>query len=189
MSHLLAALQSLREAQAELTKQAYQPMLDPAAQGMPPGGAPPMDPAMAAQGGMPPGGAPPMDPAMAAQVAPPAAPAAPAPAPGADPQAMMEIVSALESIGQALSSLTNRMAEIEKEQKSMMKDFLRAQGEQKVLVQFLKQQAPMGSEVAGAEPPMPAAGEQSPMGGVDPAMLEQALMQQAMVPQGAPAGV
>lgn len=183
MSPIQAALQSLKEAQAEITKQAYQPMLDPAAQGMPPG-APPMDPAAQA---MPPGGAPPADPSMMggapAGGMPPAAAPAPAPA-GVDPQAMMEIVSALESIGQALSSLTNRMVEIEKEQKTMMKDFMRAQGEQKVLVQFLKQQAPMGSEVAGFEPPMPAGGEQAAMGGVDPAMMEQ-----AMVPQGAPAGM
>lgn len=49
------------------------PGMDPAAGGMPPGGAPPMDPAMA--GGMPPGGAPPMDPAMGGMAPPPMDPA------------------------------------------------------------------------------------------------------------------
>lgn len=63
-------------------KQAFVP---PGA-GMPPGGAPPMDPA--AMGGMPPGGAPPMPPGMPPGGAPPMDPAMAGGAPPMDPAAM-----------------------------------------------------------------------------------------------------
>ena len=79
MSELNPVLMTLAERRvwrdAGVEKRAFQPPMDPAAGGMPPGGAPPMDPAM--------GGAPPMDPSMGG--APPMDPMAGGMPPGAPP--------------------------------------------------------------------------------------------------------
>jgi len=99
-----------------MQKRAFVPSGDPSMGGAPPGGAPPMDPAMmggappgggmppgmdpAMMGGMPPGGAPPMDPAMMGG-APPMDPAMmggmpppppPPPAPAIDPAMIQQMV-------------------------------------------------------------------------------------------------
>ena len=68
-----------------MQKRAFVPSGDPSMGGAPPGGAPPMDPAM--MGGAPPGGAPPMDPAMMGG-APPMDPAMMGGAPPMDPAMM-----------------------------------------------------------------------------------------------------
>jgi hypothetical protein len=68
-----------------MQKRAFVPSGDPSMGGAPPGGAPPMDPAM--MGGAPPGGAPPMDPAMMGG-APPMDPAMMGGAPPMDPSMM-----------------------------------------------------------------------------------------------------
>lgn len=113
----------------KMLKEAYQPGMAP-----PPPGAPPMDPAMAAQQGMPP----PMDPAQAGMMPPGGDPAAQGqPPPGGDPaqmEAMLsEVMSAVEQIAgtlqQQASQLQQLQAQVQEmgashQQNSMRTDFL-----------------------------------------------------------------
>lgn len=80
-------------------------------------------------------------------------PPGPPPAPAIDPQTIMELMSAVQDMGNAMQSLFERVSAMEQEHKGMMKEFLSSRGEQKVLMQFLKDQIPpMGAEAAGVDP-------------------------------------
>jgi len=144
-------------------------------QGMPPGGAPPMDPAMMQQGQMPvdPATGMPMDPAMMQQGAPPpvdpatgmpidpatgmpmdpaamgGAPAAP-PAPPIDPALIDQIVGLLEEMGQKVQQQGEQFAQFQQVVTGEMQDL----GEQ---VSGIEKQLIMSQSTAAAAKPADAA--------------------------------
>lgn len=159
-SEISDVLAAIAETRASI-KKAFLPMPGDMPQQMAPGGAPPMDPAMAAQGApppgamppgaMPPGGAPPMDPAMAAQGAAPVDPAAAQGAlpPGAQPDSMQII----EQVVQGLEELFGLVQQLGQAVDQLAANVNQQEQKIGVIVNELSQPAPMPAG-AGAQPMM-----------------------------------
>ena len=149
----------------EFKKAAFQPM--PAMPGvMPPGGQPPMDPAM--MQGQPPmdpnmmaaqGGQPPMDPSMMQGGAQPAAPAMP---PELE-QAMADMMSALEQVMMVIEQQKQVVAQVQQQVQEVMQKSMEMDAKLGMLEKAIDSQA-------AYEPPMPADPAMAQQGG-DPSMM------------------
>jgi outer membrane murein-binding lipoprotein Lpp len=145
--HIKQAEELILDLKNMLQKNAFQPI-----PGAPAGGAPPMDPAMAAQ--MQGGGAPPMDPAMMAQMQGGGAPMDPAMAaqmqgggaPPADPAQLegivSELMSSIEQIAGAMEQFQQQIAQLESGMQGMAQEHAQLNAKLDALEKALNAPAP-----------------------------------------------